>query len=100
MQEVMYACIILHNMILEDEDKAVCQDYNPDDITLNPAYWTQQTPMETRIQNLHAVKSRETHNMLTADLVDHLWAHTPHDFVPDNENEDLREHVSLDNDYQ
>jgi len=82
MQDVIYACIILHNMILEDEDKAICQDFNPGDPTLDPTYWTQQTPMHVRLQNLHAVKSRETHNMLTADLVDHLWATTPHDFVP------------------
>ena len=82
MQDVVYACIILHNMILEDEDKAFCQDFNPEDPTLDPAHWEQQTPMEVRIQNLHAVKSRETHNMLTADLVDHLWSTTPHDFEP------------------
>nr|XP_043626183.1 protein ALP1-like [Erigeron canadensis] len=27
-QDVCYVCIILHNMILEDEGKAVCQNYN------------------------------------------------------------------------
>jgi hypothetical protein len=98
MQEVMYACIILHNMILEDEDKAICQDYDPNDVSLNPAYWSQQTPVEIRIQNLHAVRSRETHNMLTADLVDHLWAHTPHDFEPEDDNDDLGAYVSSDDD--
>jgi len=99
MQLVIYACIILHNMILEDEDKAFCQDFNPDDETLNPDYWTQQTPMETRIQNLHAVKSRETHNMLTADLVDHLWSNTSHDFEPQADADDnLGEYVSDEDD--
>nr|XP_043619833.1 uncharacterized protein LOC122591639 [Erigeron canadensis] len=64
----------------KDENKAVCQDYNAQEPSLNPDYWRRITPMEVRIQNLHAVKNRETHNMLTADLVDHLWANTPHDF--------------------
>nr|XP_043616183.1 protein ALP1-like [Erigeron canadensis] len=81
-QDVCYACIILHNMILEDEGKAVCQDYNAQETSLNPAYWNQQTPMEVRNQNLRTVRNRETHNMLTADLVDHIWANTPHDFEP------------------
>nr|XP_043615652.1 protein ALP1-like [Erigeron canadensis] len=98
-QDVCYACIILHNMILEDEGKAVCQDYNAQEPSLNPAYWSQQTPMEVRIQNLRTVKNRETHNMLTADLVDHIWANTPHDFEPPADPfADLRDYVSTDDD--
>lgn len=73
MHAVMYTCIILHNMILEDEDKAYCQDFNEHDPTLAPEYWTQETPMEQRIENSNAVRSRETHNMLKADLVEHVW---------------------------
>nr|XP_043633676.1 uncharacterized protein LOC122604878 [Erigeron canadensis] len=97
MQDVIYACIILHNMILEDEDKAICQDYNPDEPSLVSDYWEQMTPLEQRIQNRHAIKSRETHNMLTADLVDHLWSTQAHDFDPDNVVlPDLNEYVSLD----
>nr|XP_043639413.1 protein ALP1-like [Erigeron canadensis] len=99
MQDVCYACIILHNMILEDENKAVCQDYNAQEPSLNPDYWRRITPTEVRIQNLHAVKNRETHNMLTTDLVDHLWANTPHDFEPAADPfVDLREYVSTDDD--
>nr|XP_043626079.1 protein ALP1-like [Erigeron canadensis] len=97
MQDVIYACIILHNMILEDKDKAICQDYNPDEPSLVPGYWEQMTPLEERIQNRHTIKSRETHNMLTADLVDHLWSTQPHDFDPDNEDLlDLNEYVNSD----
>nr|XP_043638401.1 protein ALP1-like [Erigeron canadensis] len=36
MHDVIYACITLHNMILEDEDKAFCQDFNDEDPTLDP----------------------------------------------------------------
>lgn len=73
MHDVIYTCIILHNMILEDEDKAYCQDFNEHDPTLDPDYWKQQTPMDERIANSNAIRSRETHNILLADLVDHLW---------------------------
>nr|XP_043636014.1 uncharacterized protein LOC122607155 [Erigeron canadensis] len=97
MQDVIYACIILHNMILEDEDKAICQDYNPDEPSLVPGHWEQMTSLEQRIQNRHAIKSRETHNMLTVDLVDHLWSTQAHDFDPDNVVLlDLNEYVSSD----
>jgi len=72
MHDVVYACIILHNMILQDEDKAYCQDYNDQDPTLDPAHWQQQIPTDQRIQNNLAIRNRETHNMLLADLVNHL----------------------------
>nr|XP_043639416.1 protein ALP1-like [Erigeron canadensis] len=57
MQDVVYACVILHNMILEDEDKATCQDFDEEDPTLVLGYWYTQTPMEQRLQNLRAVKN-------------------------------------------
>lgn len=73
MHEVIYTCIILHNMILEDEDKAICQDYDENDPTLLPEYWQQQVEFDVRIENMQAIKDRELHNMLMADLIDHLW---------------------------
>nr|XP_043638275.1 uncharacterized protein LOC122609286 [Erigeron canadensis] len=73
MHDVIYACITLHNMILENEDKAFCQDFNDEDPTLDPAYWEQQTSMEQQIANSQVVRNSQTHNMLLADLVDHLW---------------------------
>ncbi|XP_021985069.1 protein ALP1-like [Helianthus annuus] len=73
MHDVTYTCIILHNMILEDEDKAICQDYNENDSSLFPEYWTQEVSLETRIENIMDIKNRETHNKLMYDLIDHLW---------------------------
>nr|XP_043633128.1 uncharacterized protein LOC122604307 [Erigeron canadensis] len=57
----------------KDEDKAFCQDFYEHDPTLNEEYWMQEIPMEKRIENSNAVRSRKTHNMLLADLVDHVW---------------------------
>jgi hypothetical protein len=100
MIDVVYACIILHNMILQDEDKAYCQDYNPNDPTLDPAYWNQQTPIEQRIQNGLEVRNREVHNMLKADLVDHIWANRVRvEPLPEcHSDDDLNEYVSDEDD--
>jgi hypothetical protein len=98
MIDVVYACIILHNMILQDEDKAFCQDFDPNDPTLDPTYWMQQTPIEQRIENGAAVRNREVHNMLKSDLVDHVWANRRRvaqqpEYDPDD---NLNEYVSDD----
>nr|XP_043633756.1 protein ALP1-like [Erigeron canadensis] len=95
MQSVIYACIIIHNMILQDKDKVFGQDYDPEYPSLDPEYWTQETPMEQRIENLHAIKSRETHNMLMADLVDQVWTTRSRQDEP---MPDLNEYVSDDED--
>lgn len=70
---VMYACIILHNMILEDEGHATCQDYDPTDPSLDPEYWTQDTTYETRRLNNAIIRNKEMHIRLKNDLVKHVW---------------------------
>ncbi|XP_022023382.1 protein ALP1-like [Helianthus annuus] len=104
MHDVIYTCIILHNMILEDEDKAICQDYNENDPSLFPEYWTQEVSSETRIENIMDIKNRETHNMLMSDLIDHPWdnkqpgyeAELVNEDEGDNEDEDNNDVVDLD----
>ncbi|XP_022031153.1 protein ALP1-like [Helianthus annuus] len=104
MHDVIYTCIILHNMILEDENKAICQDYNENDPSLFPEYWTQEVSSETRIENIMDIKNRETHNMLMSDLIDHLWdnkqpgyeAELVNEDEGDNEDEDNNDVVDLD----
>ena len=100
MQKVVYTCIILHNMILEDEGKAVCQDYNENEPSLQPEHWAQEVSMETRIENALAVRDRETHNMLMADLIDHLWENRKQGYEADINDEaiggDEENHGGLD----
>jgi hypothetical protein len=69
---VMYACIIMHNMILEDEGRAICPDHSPDDIE-------QFTPatMDERVKNHGIMRSQELHNNLKADLVEAAWSLKP-----------------------
>ncbi|KAK1434968.1 hypothetical protein QVD17_00723 [Tagetes erecta] len=66
---VMYACLILHNMILEDEGKAYCQDYTPGYIEPE----RERISMEERIANSNFMRNKEAHYALTADLVEHCW---------------------------
>ena len=63
---VMYTCIILHNMILEDEGRAVVTYYDDDDP--QPGNVTD----EDKAANEFLIKSRDIHQNLRADLVEHV----------------------------
>ncbi|XP_076903357.1 uncharacterized protein LOC143558396 [Bidens hawaiensis] len=69
LRNILYTCIILHNMILEDLGRAVCQgEYNdePEPIcTLNE---------DEKLANLLKTRKRETNFSLRSDLVEHLWS--------------------------
>ena len=79
----MYACIILHNMILEDEGKAICQNYFPEDVVEGT-----QATIEERIKNAQVLRSKELHNALKADWVEHAWAIRPIHPVDNDEEEE------------
>ncbi|KAI8572811.1 hypothetical protein RHMOL_Rhmol01G0229400 [Rhododendron molle] len=73
---IMKACIILHNMIIEDEREDDAQDYEYErnDGPL-PELVSHEHTMELMefIRRQHAIQSRETHSQLQSDLVEHLW---------------------------
>ncbi|GJW52942.1 ALP1-like protein isoform X1 [Tanacetum coccineum] len=72
LKRIMYCCIILHNMILEDEGFEVYFR----DMFVNPAPnivrdWVERCDLHVRkTKELH---DRKTHNDLRKDLVEHLW---------------------------
>ncbi|XP_028068936.1 uncharacterized protein LOC114271522 [Camellia sinensis] len=73
---IMKACIILHNMIVEDErnEQNIDSNYDAIDETLPPAVSHERTPeLYDFIQNHHRIRDRQTHSKLQADLVEHLW---------------------------
>ena len=77
-------------MIIEDEGRAICPTFIPDpDPPRTPA------SMEKRIENSDSVRSREIHNALKEDLVQHLWMYRP--FHVD-QNEGNNENDDEDND--
>ncbi|XP_076881689.1 uncharacterized protein LOC143529891 [Bidens hawaiensis] len=74
--EVVITCIILHNMILEDEGKAICQNYQGD-IPRQESTVTN----EQRLANINIIKSRELHGNVRHELIEHLWDRRPDDLV-------------------
>ncbi|KAJ9551623.1 hypothetical protein OSB04_015668 [Centaurea solstitialis] len=68
MSNIMYACIILHNMILENKNKAIC--VVPHDLPDPP---NPQLTEEQRMTNIFQVRNSTIHHNLRADLVEHIW---------------------------
>ncbi|KAJ9535503.1 hypothetical protein OSB04_un001365 [Centaurea solstitialis] len=68
MSNIMYACIILHNMIIENKNKAIC--IVPHDLPDPP---NPQLTEEQRMANLFQVRNSTIQHNLWADLVEHIW---------------------------
>ncbi|KAL7605017.1 hypothetical protein Lser_V15G17409 [Lactuca serriola] len=105
LQHIMYACIILHNMILEDEGRAICR-YNENEVLPNVegvVVFTQEYRVTRR-----EVHNRDIHQALHADLVEHIYrAHIQpshelsHDDLFDESDDDSNMFVeSEDSDYE
>ncbi|GJU80635.1 ALP1-like protein [Tanacetum coccineum] len=72
LKRIMYCCIILHNMILEDEGFEV----NFRDMFVNPAPnivrdWVERCDLHVR--KTKELRDRKTHIDLRQDLMEHLW---------------------------
>jgi hypothetical protein len=73
----MIACIILHNMIVED-DRDLYQgvddfDYEQiNDTPFEPLSHEHTAEALDFIQNHHRIKDREIHSQLQSDLIEHL----------------------------
>nr|KAJ0196659.1 hypothetical protein LSAT_V11C700369150 [Lactuca sativa] len=70
LMKVMKACVILHNMILEEEGKAICT-YTPNDMLNPPAVIQVDSP--TYFTRLLEIQNSETHHNLRQDLTEHIW---------------------------
>ena len=77
--EIMEACIILHNMIVEDEGEMV---HVPLDLNENPGTYFALPPEVNRgpnicftdvLQRNSSIRARPTHQKLKQDLVEHIW---------------------------
>ncbi|XP_022031237.1 protein ALP1-like [Helianthus annuus] len=69
MRNVMYTCIILHNIVLEDSGRAFCgESYDESSQPTNPLLtYPEIEVIQARIRD------RDTHHNLRADLTEHLW---------------------------
>jgi hypothetical protein len=72
---IMTTCIILHNIIVEDEG-AMANNRNYERIgeEVDLRTGSQQT-RQRFVKNLHRLRSRGTHQQLQANLIEHNWIH-------------------------
>ena len=79
LQEIMKACIILHNIIVEDEwdeNEAVDFDYEQIGEVDNPPIQVSREHVNgfmAFIQSHERIKDQQIHSQLQSDLIDHLW---------------------------
>jgi hypothetical protein len=79
--DVVLACIILHNMIVEDEKKVEDIEENLD-ANVAPSSVTVQEPetcpdlnppLERALENDTNLRDKRAHRQLKEDLVEHIW---------------------------
>ncbi|GKC18758.1 putative nuclease HARBI1 isoform X2 [Tanacetum coccineum] len=69
---IMYCCVMLHNMILEDEDFVVnLRDVFVDPTPDIPQEWTERCDLHVRKRK--ELRDSKVHNDLRDDLVEHVW---------------------------
>ena len=72
--DIMKACIIMHNMVIEDEGDIDNNDFDGSDanppLEVSHAY----TPeLEGFMQIYYQIMDSVTHSQLQSDLIEHLW---------------------------
>ncbi|XP_042465938.1 uncharacterized protein LOC122048440 [Zingiber officinale] len=78
LKDIMMACIILHNMIVEDERDSYLRahdfDYDQeDDTNLEPISRYPTSQFVDFLQCHHGIRNKETHSQLQVDLIEHQW---------------------------
>jgi hypothetical protein len=74
--EIMTACIIMHNMIIEDErdDNDIYEPYDKSDADVTKVVSRVGTSNFTSFGQMRlGIKDSHLHQQLQSDLVDHLW---------------------------
>ena len=76
LKDIMKACIILHNMIVEDERNANELDFTYDTMDESPTAVVipeRSSELLQFINTQHCIRDKEIHSKLQADLVEHQW---------------------------
>jgi len=81
LRDVVLACIILHNMIVEDEKDPQIIEENLDlnvppssSIVQEPEFSPgQDVPLERALENDTTIRDRSAHHRLKNDLIEHIW---------------------------
>ncbi|CAK8536130.1 unnamed protein product [Lathyrus sativus] len=85
LKHIIYACIILHNMIVEDERHTYGGDFdysyaNVDDNNSTTETFNGLHPnLATRLQRRANIREKQVHRQLQEDLVEHIWERFGHE---------------------
>ncbi|XP_062218858.1 uncharacterized protein LOC133918803 [Phragmites australis] len=80
--QIMTACVIMHNMIIEDEREDFDYDHEPENfhydhegerVIIEDEHTPELSQFIEFIKNNHDIRDRQTHSQLQDDLVEHLW---------------------------
>ena len=72
-KRIMYCCVILHNMIVEDNDRAISpfEEELIANTTLPTRSWDER--VSTQLQMYGELRDRRVHHELRNALVEHVW---------------------------
>jgi hypothetical protein len=71
----MKACVIMHNMIVEDEEEIVLDErFQDGGQNVQPSHDHRQD-LDEFIEVHRKNRDKETHHQLQEDLVEHIWRH-------------------------
>jgi len=79
LSKIMRACVIMHNMIVEDEGFVVDpnEHFNYGGENVDPAHGQPTRTLDEFIDAHRKIRNKETHVQLKEDLIEHLWNHHP-----------------------
>ncbi|XP_008680649.2 uncharacterized protein [Zea mays] len=73
--DIMKACVIMHNMIVEDEGEVDPDGRFQDGGDNAQPSHDQHPDLDEFIETHRKIRDKETHHQLQQDLVEHLWQH-------------------------
>ena len=77
LENIMKACVIMHNMIIEDEEPLIPMSASSMvDKNVEPSHENNRT-IDEFIDAHKRIRDNETHHQLKEDLIEHLWQHFP-----------------------
>ncbi|CAL5203301.1 unnamed protein product [Lathyrus oleraceus] len=85
LKHTIYACIILHNMIVEDERHTYGGnfDYSYDNVDINNSttetFSGRHPNLATRLQRRANIQEKQVHRKLQGDLVEYIWERFGHE---------------------
>ena len=68
--DIMFACVILHDMIIDDEKALELEDLN----LRGPVVLSRGLTFEDLMMGTREIENEDIHYSLSGDLIQHLWA--------------------------